>query len=261
MASSAMDYASWPGRERLAVVLALSGATALSWLYLAGLGSHGAHAAHATVGTASTSGTLVLGVVMWSIMMVGMMLPSALPMVLAFAELDGREGAPSRLPLVRRSARTSVFVLAYVVVWIGYSAGAALAQFVVRTHGLGSEAIASPAISGIVLLAAGAFQWSPLKYRCLERCRTPMGFLLTEWRPGLRGSFVMGLRHGSNCLGCCWGLMALMFVVGTMNLLWMAILSVFCWVEKAAPAGPLFGRLAGAGLLLWGALVLTGAHF
>jgi predicted metal-binding membrane protein len=251
MDAAPMDYASWSGRERLLVVLVLSGATALSWLYLVGLEPSPTHS-HQSAG-----GTLLITFVMWSIMMVGMMLPSALPMVLAFSELNGRESAPTH----RRLARTAAFVAAYVVVWVGYSAVASVAQFFLRAHGLGSEAIASPVLSGMVLLGAGAFQWSALKYRCLERCRTPMGFLLTEWRSGLKGSFVMGLRHGTNCLGCCWGLMALMFVVGAMNLLWMAVLSVFCLVEKAAPGGPFFGRFAGVVLVVWGALVLTGAHF
>lgn len=244
-----MDYARWSERERVLIVLALIGATVLSWLWLVGAEPESVHV------HGGASGTLLLTFVMWSIMMVGMMLPSALPMVLAFVELDGRESARHRL------GRTTAFVLAYVVVWVGYSAAASLAQFLLRTHGLGSDAIASPALSGMVLLGAGAFQWSSLKYRCLDRCRTPMGFLLTEWRSGLGGSFVMGIRHGTNCLGCCWGLMALMFVVGAMNLLWMALLSLFCWVEKAAPGGPVFGRLAGAALLVWGALVLTWAYF
>lgn len=240
MTARTLDVARWPARERLVVVLLLGGATAICWLFLVGRPPSGAHV------HASASGGLALGVAMWSIMMVGMMLPSALPMVLAFAALESRGDAPPR------RARTALFVLAYVVVWIGYSAAAAVAQFLLRAYGLGSEAIEPPMLAGIVLVLAGAFQWSGLKDRCLERCRTPMGFLLTEWRSGLRGAFVMGLRHGTNCLGCCWGLMALMFVVGAMNLLWMALLSVFCWVEKAASGGPLLGRVAGAALVLWG---------
>jgi predicted metal-binding membrane protein len=109
-----------------------------------------------------------------------------------------------------------------------------------------------PAVSAGLLIAAGVFQWTPLKEACLRGCRTPVGFLVAEWRSGSRGALVMGIRHGLNCMGCCWAIMALLFVVGTMNLAWMAVLTVLCWVEKAAPRGDLIGRLGGLGLIFWG---------
>jgi predicted metal-binding membrane protein len=109
----------------------------------------------------------------------------------------------------------------------------------------------SAALNSLLLLVAGVYQFSPLKRTCLAKCRTPMGFLLGEWREGSRGGFVMGLRHGLFCVGCCWALMALLFVGGVMNLAWIAALSIAVAIEKMVAGG---GRLAGAlGVVLIGA--------
>ena len=107
-------------------------------------------------------------------------------------------------------------------------------------------------LAGGLLVVTGFYQWTPLKEACLTGCRTPMGFLVAEWRPGHRGALVMGLRHGWTCALCCWATMALMFVLGVMNLLWMAALTVFCLIEKVAPAGDRVGHLAGIGFIGWG---------
>ena len=109
------------------------------------------------------------------------------------------------------------------------------------------------------MLAAGIFQWSPIKYACLSHCRTPLGFIMTEWREGTKGALTMGLRHGAFCLGCCWVLMALLFVLGVMNLLWIAALAGFVLIEKIAPAGHWVGRMSGVVLLLWGAWMVLAA--
>jgi predicted metal-binding membrane protein len=109
----------------------------------------------------------------------------------------------------------------------------------------------SPILGGALLLAAGIFQISPIKYACLANCRTPIGFLMTEWRAGPRGALVMGLRHGLYCLGCCWVLMSLLFVLGVMNLLWIAAPAGFVLVEKVAPRGHLVSRLSGLVLIGW----------
>jgi predicted metal-binding membrane protein len=109
----------------------------------------------------------------------------------------------------------------------------------------------SATLSSVLLIIAGAYQFSPLKRICLARCRTPLGFLLGEWRPGTYGGFVMGLRHGLFCLGCCWALMVLLFVGGVMNLPWIAALSIVVALEKLAPAGEKVARALG--LLLIGA--------
>ena len=115
----------------------------------------------------------------------------------------------------------------------------------------------STVLAGALLIAAGLYQWSSLKQACLRRCRSPLEFVMTQWREGVRGAFVMGLRHGAYCLGCCWLLMLLLFVGGVMNLSWIAGLALFVLIEKTAPAGHWIGRAAGAGLIAWGGVTLA----
>jgi predicted metal-binding membrane protein len=119
----------------------------------------------------------------------------------------------------------------------------------------------SPILGGLLLISAGAFQWSALKHACLSKCRTPLSFLLTEWRDGHRGALVMGLRHGIFCTGCCWALMALLFVGGVMNLLWVSAIATFVLVEKIAPQGLRIERVAGLGLMAWGIWMLVEAIY
>jgi predicted metal-binding membrane protein len=194
---------------------------------------------------------------MWSVMMMGMMLPSASPMVLTFAGISRRRATDR--PLLR----TSLFVSGYLLVWIGYSAGAALAQGAFRTAALLSPMGASTSLplAGGLLVIAGIYQWTPIKEACLTGCRSPMGFLMAEWRPGRRGALAMGWRHGWNCAGCCWATMTLMFVLGVMNLLWMAALTALCLIEKVAPAGDRIGRIAGIGFIGWGGWLIAHALF
>lgn len=146
-------------------------------------------------------------------------------------------------------------MLAYVGVWEAYSAAAAGLQY-----GLELAALLSPmmettsiAFAGAVLIAAGVYQWTPLKQACLRQCRSPLEFLAAEWREGWRGAFMMGLRHGAYCVGCCWMLMLLLFVGGVMNLAWIIGLALFVLIEKLVPAGHWVGRAAGHGLIAWGA--------
>jgi predicted metal-binding membrane protein len=183
--------------------------------------------------------------VMWSVMMAAMMLPSALPMILTFAHLNRKAGTP---------ARTWSFVAAYIVVWSGFSLLAAGLQWALQATGLTSHMIVStsPWLTAGLLVVAGAFQFTPLKTACLRHCRTPMGFLLTDWRDGAGGAWIMGLRHGGYCLGCCWALMALLFVGGVMNLLWIAALMGLVVVEKLLPRGELLARALGAALIAAG---------
>jgi predicted metal-binding membrane protein len=178
-----------------------------------------------------------------------MMLPWALPMILTFVHLASRSGEP---------ARAHGFVAAYLAVWFGFSAGATAAQWAFQAIGWVDPMIVSrsPWLTGVLLLIAGIYQFSPLKRTCLSRCRTPMGFLLGEWRPGARGAFVMGLRHGLFCLGCCWALMALLFVGGVMNLAWIAALSVAVALEKLLPRGDRVASVLGLLLIGIGCLKL-----
>jgi predicted metal-binding membrane protein len=195
--------------------------------------------------------------VMWAVMMVAMMTPSAAPMILTFATINRRRRAQQG-PFVP----TTVFALGYLLVWSGFSALATVAQWGLHTAALLSPmiVITSPLVGGLLLIAAGLFQWAPLKSTCLTQCRSPLGFLMTEWREGAWGALVMGLRHGGYCVGCCWVLMALLFVAGVMNLLWVAAIAALILVEKVLPRGELVGRVAGCVLLLAG-LALFGQRW
>jgi predicted metal-binding membrane protein len=198
----------------------------------------------------------VLIFVMWSVMMVAMMVPSAAPMVLMFTNIN-RKRREQQNPFVP----TGVFLLGYLVAWIWYSALATLAQWGLNTAALLSPMMVStsPIVGGVLLLATGLFQFTSLKHACLTRCRSPLGFLLNEWRDGTRGAFIMGLRNGNYCVVCCWALMSLMFVAGVMSLLWMAIIAVFVLVEKVAPKGVWISRVSGLLFIVWGIWMLVGA--
>jgi predicted metal-binding membrane protein len=194
---------------------------------------------------------------MWAVMMVAMMTPSAAPMILTFAAVNRRRQAQQG-----RLVPTAVFVLGYLLVWSGFSIVATLAQWGLHTAALLSPmvVVTSPVVGGLLLIAAGIFQWTPLKSTCLTQCRSPLGFLMTDWREGTWGALVMGLRHGSYCVGCCWVLMALLFVAGVMNLLWVAAIAVLILVEKVLPRGELVSRVAGGAFMLAG-LVLLGRQW
>ena len=135
---------------------------------------------------------------------------------------------------------------------------AALAQWQLHEADLLSTAMVSASawLGGALLLVAGVFQWTSLKQACLAKCRSPLSFLMTEWREGPTGAFVMGARHGAYCVACCWALMALLFVVGVMNLLWVSGLAVFVLAERVLPGGPAVSRAAGALLVVTGVFIL-----
>ena len=242
-------------RDRLLILGALAVLTLLAWGYMVEMaGQMSAVPAAARVQSWSIS-DFFFAFGMWSVMMAGMMLPSASPMVMTFFGISRRRTAGR--PLLH----TALFVGGYLLVWVGYSAGAALLQGAFHAAALLTPigASASPLLAGSLLVIAGIFQWTPLKDACLKGCRTPMGFLMAEWRPGRRGAVVMGLHHGLNCAGCCWATMALMFVLGVMNLLWMAVLTAFCLIEKVAPGGNRVGRAAGGLLTGWGVWLIVDA--
>jgi predicted metal-binding membrane protein len=115
----------------------------------------------------------------------------------------------------------------------------------------------SAALAGGIFLLAGLYQWTPLKNACLSHCQSPLAFLTKEWREGAWGAFVMGLRHGLFCVGCCWALMALLFAAGVMNLLWVAAIAIFVLAEKLLPRGLLLGRASGALLVAWGVFLIV----
>jgi predicted metal-binding membrane protein len=194
--------------------------------------------------------------VMWLIMMVAMMLPSAAPMILLYGKLarGGRQQGGV-------FASTTVFAGFYLAVWGGFSALAALVQWALVRSGTISDmglALGDKRIGGVLLIAAGLYQLTPFKTACLEKCRSPLSFLMRLWRPGLLGAARLGLAHGLYCLGCCAMLMALLFVFGVMNLAWVACLAVVVLIEKITPGGQRIGGLAGVALLAVGVAMVLG---
>ena len=239
-------------RDRAVVLAGLFGIIVLSWAYLVYLalqmGRMNVEMAMPRLEEWGIFDLLAL-FMMWAVMMVAMMVPSAAPLVLLFANVN-RKRQQRADPLVP----TGLFLLGYIVVWAGYSAGATVAQWGLHSAALLSPMMvsASPVLGGLLLIAAGIFQWTPLKQACLRHCRSPLGFLTAEWRQGRRGALLMGLKHGAFCVGCCWVLMALLFVAGVMNLLWVAAITAFVLIEKVAPRGAPIGVAAGAILVLAG---------
>lgn len=190
---------------------------------------------------------------MWFVMMVAMMLPSAAPMILTFAAVQRRRQAQGGA-----FVPTGVFIAGYLLVWAGFSLLATSAQYGLERAVLVSPMMgkAAPWLGALLLIGAGLYQFAPLKDVCLDKCRTPLGFIMTEWRDGRRGALVMGLRHGAYCAGCCWALMALLFVGGVMNLLWVALLALFVLIEKVVPAGGRLGKAGGILLIAWGGWIV-----
>ena len=244
-------------RDRAVVLSGLLGVSALAWGYTFYLARDMGNVDMAMVQlTPWAASEFLLMYVMWAVMMVAMMIPTAAPMILIFATVNRRR-AERNVPFVS----TGVFLLGYALVWSGFAAAATLAQW-----GLHSASLLSPmmettnnVLGGIILVAAGAFQWSPIKYACLSNCRSPLGFIMSEWREGAGGALSMGLHHGLFCLGCCWVLMSLLFVLGVMNLLWIAALAAIVLVEKLSPGGHWVSRLTGLLLIAWGAAMVLGA--
>ncbi|HUR34835.1 MAG TPA: DUF2182 domain-containing protein [Vicinamibacterales bacterium] len=249
-------------RDRLVVWLCIGLITALAWTWLARLagqmsGSMAYGQAMADMGMTAVEPwqprDVVLTMAMWTVMMAGMMAPSALPVLLLFASaVKARAGAARVVPIAS-------FALGYAVIWTTFSAVAALVQWWLHEAALLSPMMISSdrRVSGAILLGAGLYQLTPLKGACLTQCRSPLGVLMGHWRDGASGALRMGLRHGAACLGCCWAVMCVLFVVGVMNLLWVAAISAFVLVEKLGPRGALVARAAGIILAVSGLFLLV----
>ncbi|MDQ6764676.1 MAG: DUF2182 domain-containing protein [Verrucomicrobiota bacterium] len=256
-------FAALPRRERFLVGAGLLSVTLLAWAYL--------FRDAAGMGTATAAGCMRMQMAgpefsawpvatlpplfaMWAIMMVAMMLPSALPMVLTFAAV-----ARNRRRLGRPYVPVAIFVSGYLIVWCAFSAVAAVGQWLLHRSALLSAGMASTSalFAGLLLLAAGVFQFTPLKRACLTHCRSTFEFIMTRWREGSGGALRMGLEHGTFCTGCCWALMTLLFVVGVMNLFWIAALTALVCVEKMLPARTGISSATGVILLVWGVCVLA----
>jgi predicted metal-binding membrane protein len=250
-------------RDRFLIAGCIVLITALAWAYLIHL-DHQMSSAMAydrmmaamgmTSDVAWTPADVFFTFAMWAVMMVAMMAGAAAPVIFLFAAVHRRRDARS-VPLA-----VLLFASAYVTIWAGFSACAALAQWALYKATMLSPAMrtSSAYLGGAILLSAGIYQLTPFKGACLAHCRSPLGFMMTNWREGRLGAFRMGLRHGAYCVGCCWALMCVLFVVGVMNLAWVAALTVFVLLEKAGPAGGMLARIAGAAMVVAGILRMTG---
>lgn len=199
-----------------------------------------------------TAGYFLMMFLMWAIMMIGMMLPSVVPTVLIYSAV-ARKSARQETPV----APTGAFVSGYVAIWIGFSSVATLLQMGLDQAGLLSPMMVSKStvLGACLLIIAGIYQWLPLKDKCLHQCRSPVDFISTHWQTGTLGAFKMGISHGGYCLGCCWALMALLFVGGVMNLLWIAGITLFVLLEKVLPLGDKGGRVSGILMIIIGLVI------
>jgi predicted metal-binding membrane protein len=249
--------------DRAVVLGGLALVVLLAWLYLVFAAGGGMETMDMGGGPVMamrphwTLGYSLLVFVMWAVMMLAMMLPSVAPVTLLIASLARKRAASGGAP----GARTALFVCGYLAVWLAFAAAATTLQWALSEAGLLSEAmaLANALLAGGVLVAAGVYQWTPLKAACLRHCRSPLDFLLFHWREGALGAVASGVGHGVFCLGCCWMLMALLFVGGIMSLAWVAGLALLVLVEKTLPWGKRVSLGTGAVLVAWGAVTLATA--
>ncbi|MEA2778775.1 MAG: hypothetical protein QOK29_319 [Rhodospirillaceae bacterium] len=241
-------------RDRLIVIGALVAVAALGWTYTLGLDLGRWPSLMAMPQRHGWTGAdVALTMLMWLVMMLAMMTPAAAPVVLSVATIERRRGKP------HAPARVALAFAGYFAIWGAASVAATLMQWGLHDAGWldGAMGRLLPGIAGATLIAVGVYELSPLKAACLRLCRSPIETIVAFWRPTPSGSFRVGLHHGIYCLGCCWGLMLILFVAGIMNLLWIALLTALVLVEKLLPWGQIFGRILGIGLIAWGALLLV----
>jgi predicted metal-binding membrane protein len=247
--------------DRAIVLGGLAAASLLAWGYLltgAGVGMETMDMGGGQTMLMAPEWTLAYGLVvflMWAVMMVAMMLPSVAPVTLLIAGIAKRRHEAGTVP----GLSTAPFVCGYIAVWFGFAAAATVLQWRLDAAEELSEtmALANTLAAGIVLIVAGIYQWTPLKHACLSHCRSPLAFLMHHWRDGTIGAFVGGARHGAFCLGCCWMLMALLFVGGIMNLAWIAGIALIVLIEKILPWDGRIEWVTGTVLIAWGAITLA----
>jgi predicted metal-binding membrane protein len=272
-------------RDRVITLAGLTALCALAWLYIvtgAGLGMSAwemttlalfphQHArdvmpsmpgmdmgATAPMWMAWGFATWALMIAMWWIMMIAMMTPSATPTILLYARVYRHALVLGQIQ--GKLAPTGAFAAGYLLVWLGFAAAAATLHWALERAGLVSAMMMgsqSRLLSGAVLITTGLYQLSPLKNICLAHCRTPTSFLSRHWRPRALGALRLGAMHGGYCVGCCWLLMALLFVGGVMNLTWIAALAILVLIEKVLPPGQWVGRGVGIALIVWGVATLV----
>lgn len=222
--------------ERLIVACGIALLVGVSWWFLA-----------SDAEMAAMEPPFAALVLMWWLMMVAMMLPSATPAILLYARVREQRRAGAAV------VQPWIFGLGYLAVWLLFSIAAAGAQ---RTIVGPAMTLDSRISVSVLLILAGLYQLSPLKSACLRQCRSPAEFLTRHWRAGATGAVRLGVLHGAYCVGCCWMLMALLFVGGVMNFAWIAALTLIVGIEKLVPLGDFIGRAAGVALIAWGAVRL-----
>lgn len=231
-------------RHRGVSIAGLVAIAALAWAWIA---SGAGMSTGMDMPMAWTAQRILLMVAMWWVMMVAMMVPAAAPTVLLYARSA-------------QAPHSGAFLTGYLLCWLGFSIGAVALHYGLETAGHLAPThmtVSSDWLAGAVLIAAGLYQFTPIKSACLRHCRSPAHWLSRNYRAGRSGALRMGLSHGAYCIGCCWVLMLVLFVVGVMNLAWIAALTLLVAAEKSLPRGDLFGRVGGALLIGWGAATLT----
>jgi predicted metal-binding membrane protein len=246
-------------RDRAVVIAALAVITALAWtdiiwlaqdMTMAGMDMTGFRMIPAGQGLMMPASApwqpieFAYVLAMWAVMMIGMMTPSVAPMILIYARV-GRQATISGHPF----AASGWLASGYLIAWFGFSLAATCAQWALERAALLTPMMESASIvlGAIVLIAAGVYQWSPVKEACLSYCQAPLTFIMRHggFRSDRVGALALGLRHGLYCIGCCWALMLLLFVGGVMNVLWIAALAALVLSEKALPFGKVLSRVAG----------------
>ena len=240
-------------RDRLIVLASLVTIAGLAWAYLLRL-SQQMSGMDAMPGMAmsSTPSPFLLTAIMWAVMMIGMMLPSATPMILLFTMVQRKQGT-------RPILTTGTFAAGYLIIWGGFAVAAAGLQVELGQMALLSSSLAfvSKRLAALTFLLAAAYEFSPLKNRCLTQCSSPLSFITVHWRPGIAGALRMGIVHGAFCVGCCWALMLLLFIAGVMNLLWVALLAALVLVQKVLPHQRTTTVVTGGAMLIAGATLMV----
>ncbi len=246
-------------RDTLVIAASLGGISVLAWGYLVGMAREMSGPNALCMAAMQirhwSPGYFWMMFWMWAVMMVGMMVPSAAPMILIYAAV-ARKAEKQGTPI----ASTGAFMLGYIFMWTVFSFLVTLAQWQLDKAALLSPMMVanSPMLGAGLLIAAGLYQWLPIKNSCLQHCRSPFHFISAHWRSGSAGAFMMGISHGAFCIGCCWVLMLLLFVGGVMNILWIALISIFVLLEKVLPLGDRGGKWAGVLMVLIGLAMIGG---
>jgi predicted metal-binding membrane protein len=250
-------------RDRAIALAGLAAITGFAWIYtihltssMMGMNTNAMQQMSMPIIKAWQTEDVLLTFLMWVVMMVAMMTPSATPMILSFVGIK-RQRQPDQTSI----PGTVIFLLGYFIAWSLFSAAVTTVQWGLHAITLLSDDMisASSLFSGFLLILAGIYQFTSLKNMCLSHCRTPIGFLMNEWRDGTSGALRMGVLHGFYCIGCCWLLMALLFVAGVMNLLWSAVIAGIVIVEKVMPGGQWVSRAIGLLVVGWGVWLLIQA--